>query len=1096
LALTAPHFLKPYLPDIQIPMTRHLILILPFILFWTTSVAQNDSLIHPWYHIEQGKMLVDSGKFEQAIKHFKFIDPRDTSYVLALTEMASAYFDNGQYDEAIDAAAKGLAKPSPYRSQLLITQGMAYSEKGAYDQAQATFEIGLKEFPLYPAFTLQFGRMLYAQKKYAEAEKYFFTVLETSPFNSSAHLHLGIMSLLRGEKVHGMMAMGIYMALNNTANSRLITLERFVKNELTDEFTVAPSADNAFARLDEIIRSKIAIEEEYKTRIPINAGIVRQYQLLFDQLGTQEFKGNNAWLTFYLPIYKSLLNGKAHDAFIYHILKSSSIKHVPEWTSKNEKSLQQFYSVINAAISRLRGSRTLDASWGINGQVSFWYDGNSRLEAIGNMNDKNQRIGQWYYFADNGTMIAKGVYDAGSKTGLWHYYNDSGVPTSFEYSTNGEQTIFNEQGQVRQKFFLKDDLIEGELINYNSCGTAEERVQFKNGNREGVTEIYSVTGKVLEKLNYVQDSLHGKYQVYYESGALQVEGNYNMGVLDEGFKRYHTNGKLASAGDYIKGIGTGIWKFYHDNGILKEVGEFKNDLPAGEFKYYDRYGIITEKRTYNDSGKYEGEDILYHNGVKHFRLMYKNDIPIEATYYDLKGNVIATYGDANGTFKGKGYYPTGELRSEYEYEKGKAVGQWKYYARAGHLERADDYADNQLHGKVIEYFSDKRVKSITHYKEGELHGHFESFHANGSKRISAWYQDGLLQQQWLSYYTNGKIKDDDYYVNDQLNGSSYFYSPNGNLQSETVYDNGSITGLNKYNQRGEISSTTTTAGNKISVVTKYKSGKESSHTDLMCGKVNGIINTYLADGKPYLVQNFVNNKYEGECKNFSADGSLEFTGSYQDGNSEGTWTWYYTNGKIELTGWYVNDERDSLWTYYHENGKLSAVLTYRLGLKHGLAKIYSPDGVLVLEKKYDKGDLIAYRDVLGKDTQWKNFNGTGVVRGHYADGKPAAEDSYTNGELDGTCKLYYATGVVFSIENFARGLSEGVTVFNYPTGKPRVKKLYKADNMEGRWEYFTSTGQLEKVENYAEGLLNGPVELYNSGVKVKEVKFWYGIPTE
>jgi antitoxin component YwqK of YwqJK toxin-antitoxin module/lipopolysaccharide biosynthesis regulator YciM len=1091
------HFFLPYSIDIQNPMMRHLILILSFMLLWGATTAQNDSLIHPRFHIERGKMLVDSGKFKQAIKQFKFIDPRDTSYVLALKEMANAYFENEQYDEAIAAAAKGLLKPSPYRSVLLITQGMAYTEKGAYDKARATYELGLKEFPFYPPFILQYGRMLYAQDNYAEAEKYFFKVLETSPFNSSAHLHLGIISLLRGEKVNGMMAMGIYMALNNTANSRLVTLERFVKNELTDEFSVPPSEDNAFARLDEIIRSKIAMEDGYKTKIPINAGIVKQYQLLFEQLAAQDFQGNSAWVTFYLPIYKSLAKANAQEAFIYHILKSSSIKVVPEWTSKNGKSLQQFYDVINSAITRLRGTRTLEPSWGIAGPVSHWYDGNSRLDAIGNMNAKEKRVGQWYFFADNGTLIAKGVYDAeGKKTGLWNYYNESGVPTSFEQSVNGEQIVFNEQGKVRQKFVLKNNAIEGELINYNACGGVEDRIQFKEGNREGASLVYSITGAVLEKLNYVKDSLHGKYQYYYESGVLQVESNYKNGKLHETFKRYHPNGKLASHGAYDNGNAVGPWKFYHNNGVVKEEGEFKNDLPVGEFKYYNRYGVLTEKRQYNDSGKFDGDDIFYHNGALHYKLINKNDIPVEATYYDLQGKVIATVGDANGTFKGKGYYPTGELRSEYQYEKGKATGTWKYYERTGQLERADEYADGNLHGKAIEYFSDKRVKSITSYKEGELHGRFESFYENGNKRVAGWYQDGMLQQQWLTFYANGKIKDDDYYLNDKLVGSSYYYSPTGELISESIYDNGLISDVIKYNPRGEVISSTITTGNKITIVTKYKSGKDITRTDVVCGKVNGNINTYLPDGKPYFIQNFVNNKSEGENRNFSADGSLEFVGSYQEGNSVGVWTWYYPNSKPELIGNYVNDERDSLWTYYHENGKLSAVLEYRDGSKHGIAKYYSPDGVLILEKKYDEGDLIAYRDVLGKDTQWKNFSGTGTIRAHYADGKPAIEENFLNGVMHGVCKLFYTTGIVFSSESFSEGLNEGASVFNHPTGKLRVKKLYKDDNAEGRWEYFNAAGQREKVENYSVGLLHGATEFYSNGVKTKEVKFWYGIPTE
>src|SRR5688572_1980553 len=164
-------------------MLRYRVLILPLVLVSSFTWAQTDSLIHSGYHIDQSKILLDSGLFEQAVQELRYVDPRDTNYVYALTELANVYFVNEQYDEDIATAKLGLLKSSPYRSRLLTTQGMAYAEKKDYSQAIATFETGLKEFPFYATFPIQYGKVLYTQKQYVEAEKYFFRALETTPFH-------------------------------------------------------------------------------------------------------------------------------------------------------------------------------------------------------------------------------------------------------------------------------------------------------------------------------------------------------------------------------------------------------------------------------------------------------------------------------------------------------------------------------------------------------------------------------------------------------------------------------------------------------------------------------------------------------------------------------------------------------------------------------------------------------------------------------------------------------------------------------------------------------------------------------------------------
>jgi len=259
--------------------------------------AQTDSLVGSGVVINSAKQLYDSGKYELAIKELLHIDPRDTNYVYSLSELTRSYFENKQYDKTILSCEKGLVSSSPFRSSLLNSMAKAYAAQGNFEKAYSILTRAINEFPFDYRLTYRYGVILYEQKKFNEAETQLFKTIDLNPFHSGAHLYLSEMSMLRGQKVRGMFSMGVYLALNNTMNTQLVILEHFVKNELTDEYTIPPSP-NSFERLDEFISAKISFEDDYKTKIPIDLGVVKQYQLLFDQLGEQKDAGDDPWMKF------------------------------------------------------------------------------------------------------------------------------------------------------------------------------------------------------------------------------------------------------------------------------------------------------------------------------------------------------------------------------------------------------------------------------------------------------------------------------------------------------------------------------------------------------------------------------------------------------------------------------------------------------------------------------------------------------------------------------------------------------------------------------------------------------------------------------
>lgn len=1068
-----------------------------FLCSFHLAYSQIDSLVNSGVQLQKAKSLSDSGLYDLALKELKRVESRDTNYLKSLSALIDAYLLKEQYTEAIETAHRGLLRPSSLRSDFLLGQAMAYSLKRDFEKAKTIFDAGILEYPFYPAFILQKGKMYYSQGNYEEAEKLFLQALELSPFNSISHLHLGVISMLRGEKVHGMMSMGIYLAINNSSNKQLVLLERFVKNELTDEFSISPSTENAFARLDGILRSRIALEGGYKTRILIEAGVVRQYQLLFDQLAiTQEYSSSDPYVKYYLPIYQQLIKTGLQDAFMFHILKSTTFKQVPEWTKKNQSTIEKFYDNINMTMKLLREKKTLPAL-GYKEEVLCSYYEDSKMKSIGNKNANDLPTGPWYYYFQNGALQAMGHYDTqGKKMGLWKYYNDLGYLTSTENYETGLRERFTSDGKPWQRYYLKNNEVDGEIFIYYDCGAIHEHLVYRKGMRNGAGKVYGVDGTVLERFTYSNDSLEGKYESFYETGEKQVISNYVHGNLHGVFTRYHRNGNIFSHGNYQDGKAIGPWKFYHDNKQVSEEGQYTNDLATGEFRYYDRKGRLIEVKNYNSEGKIHGDNIVYHQGALYYKLKNEDGRMVSATYFNLDGKEIATYKEINGNMTGHSHFLTGEVRSDYSFQNGKATGLWKYYTRFGNVESEYHYANDQIHGSVVEYHPNKSIKIKLYYQGGEKHGPYEEYYSNGKMRARGWYQNGMTQQQWLYYFPNGTIKSDEYFLNDQQVGVANYYSPDGKLFNSDEMRDEALLNYQLFNEQGEQISTMTVDKSNSKVLAKYKSGQEFHGVELMCGKLWGKNNVLLSDGKIFRSRNYLNGKLHGLSENAHPFGDTATKGNYVNGNSEGKWIWYYPGGAIETTGNYLNDERDSVWTYFHNNGTLSNLNLYENGKRNGISKVYGPDGQLILEKNFIQGELLSYRPATTPNNQWIAFSGKASIKINYADGKPALEDNYENGLLHGAQKIYYSNGKLYSHLNYAFGDYEGQQITYYPDGKIQSKRNYLMDNESGRSEWYDATGKIERVEHYDAGFLHGLCTNYQNGKKVKEVKFWYGLPTE
>jgi uncharacterized protein len=1055
--------------------------------------SQKIEFSNPAEIIEQAKERSDSGRYDQAIALLRKIAPRDTAYNAARLRMTYAFIDNDQPDSALAICKQQLATRSDQRSEFLRLQGHALASKKEHDKA-IEFLLGvLKEYPTMVNIRYSVAAMYFDTKQYEKASQQCFKALEINPFYGLAHKLLGRIAILQGRKVHGMMAMGMYIGVNPNDNGGLVLLNQFADNQVTDEGSVPAFGTNSAPRLDQMIRAKIALDEGFKSKFSISAPVIKQFELLFDQLNSLTPNPNDHYLKYYLPIYQSIKNNNQIEAFIYHILTSSSIEEVKKWRNKNDKLLSAFYTSTNTVLGEPRKNLAFP-ELGFPEKTNIWYDNSNKVSAIGKYeNDKRQ--GKWLFVYSNGEKSAEGVYNsAGEKIGVWKYYYDNGKEKSVENMDTGETTVYSKKSIKSEHFFLKNDKIDGDVELFYRNGQRSKLIAYVAGERQGKQIDYYPDGRVAANYSNVQGKVNGPYELFHPNGKIKIRTTFKDDYYNGKFEDFFINGKLKSVGEYANGLLTGNWKLYYRNGQLSATGNYTSKgKPVGEWLYYDYTGIQTEKRNFDDEGRYHGENVHYEDGKQKGVWLYKKDILIKYTAFNPEGKVLFTAGNNNGNFYAKVYDIDGILRREGNFADGKADGLWKYYNRYGALIRQYNYKKDKLHGKAIEYFANGKTMNELTYENGEQNGLFTQYYSSGGISNEGWYVDGNPEQRWLTYFPDGTLEKDEYFITGQSIGHTYNFAVDGKRYSAVKGSGELIEDIVFYNSKGNVSSTKRVDGTKEVYEQFFTNKKLKARDELYAGNFSNHRTVYFPDGSIFYDYEMLKNNRHGKYMVNYPDGKLLKSGEYEDGERVGLWKTYHENGKLLSQGKYFEGKEDSVWTFYFDNGTVSSKGIWKDGSKHGNFIYYNPDGKAIIEKLFKHDEFVAYRSLTAATPgEWVNFTGTGAIDIKYSDGKPAWHQEYKNGLHEGVHKEYFSNGTVYEETSYVGGDRHGDYKAYHANGKLKEKTTYKNDNYDGTDEHYNESGTVISKTEYRQGYQHGKTVLYDKGQKVKEYNFWYG----
>lgn len=251
------------------------------------------------------------------------------------------------------------------------------------------------------------------------------------------------------------------------------------------------------------------------------------------------------------------------------------------------------------------------------------------------------------------------------------------------------------------------------------------------------------------------------------------------------------------------------------------------------------------------------------------------------------------------------------------------------------------------------------------------------------------YAQGELVGGYVTYYPNGKVEKQvaqDGQGRQHGIGSKYF--PDGTLELRGDWRHGMPEGEHqRYHATGKLSETSI-----------YRDGKQ----------LDGPVQTFDENGKLSSSYTLRGGKMEGEMLTYFPDGKIASRSEMQHGKSNGVTTNYYPDGAVHARMTQVNDLPTGEALEFYPDGKVQSRQQY--GDKGGLLKLqrYSPQGVLVLERNWDK-----------------QLREQGTSRSWYESGKPEQSIDYVNDRRDGWSRSWHEDGSLKSECQYVAGKARG-----------------------------------------------------------------------
>lgn len=357
----------------------------------------------------------------------------------------------------------------------------------------------------------------------------------------------------------------------------------------------------------------------------------------------------------------------------------------------------------------------------------------------------------------------------------------------------------------------------------------------------------------------------------------------------------------------------------------------------------------------------------------------------------------------------------------------------------------------------------------------EKEGEWKFFHKNGKLKEHCSYVKGKLNGDYKEYYENGKLKQNLTYAEGKLNGKQKLYFSNGALKGEYDYVNDVFTGYE---------------------YAYYSGGQLKFKVQIKDAKYDGELTHYYPNGSKKEVLSYSKDNKEGKYVEYfpNPKDKIKSEGMYTENFPTGEWKYYYENGKISNQGSFGKKGlKDGVWKTYTPDGVLYSDDTYSNGKSEGVGKAYYEDGKVYEEFYYKKNRITSYKyyDKSGKLVKEQNKQKNEFVFELYNPNGTIRKTGKTIGEnLDGPLVSYDAFGIKVSYVDYVNDIKSGAEQSFFTNGQLKTDYKYKDGEALGMYTRYNSLGKITLQGYYENSQEQGYWITYNHDGSLSEINYY------
>ena len=1065
--------------------------------------------------IEKGIKFHDEEKYKEAIEQFQLVNKNDTAYPYALSEIALSFLASDQPLEAIKVCKKGLELHSAYEASFYKMLGDAYDNADSLNKAIEAYREGIKRYPFISNFHYEMGAAYAKHHNDTAAMRCFIKSFQMNPLHAATHWQLGMLAARNHRYTEAILSIQMLMLIENgsgRALNSLLTIDKMSSGEYQplpeDSIVKLTEGGNSFEEIEEIIRSKSALSDRYKTTVKIKfTRIVKTLQALNEKL-TYDAGDKNFWMQTYVPLFVELQKQKMFSGLIYHMFGGVSDEETQKVCKSNKSDVDKMLSLAGELWTKKHKAESVVVN-GKTYSTDIRHHGNGFPSAIGEFNPTRKiNVGPWVYLYETGKLKTEGSYNNnGELEGEWKFYDSDGnlkkIVNYTNGAMNGKYELYYSNGQVSQKGNNKNGNVDGKVDYYYSTGAKNAIINFVNDKKEGDEEVYFHNGKLHWKGLYKNGNNNGEYKEYYDNGQLMLASNFIDGKVTDDIKEYFRGGQIKTEGKKVNGLEEGEWKYYFNNGQIEKTGNYSKGKEGGLWKEFFRTGTLSTEYVLTSGAKNGIIKYYDEDGVQFSELEYASGSFKKYKYFDKTHKVISSGEERGGKLNFVSYYPDGSKNTEGLFLDGKRSGFFVQYHNTGRKASELNYINGNLNGECKWYFNNGKVKEISNYKNDEPEGYYSYFHKNGKLQTEGYYVKNEREGEWRSYYLNGNLQNILYYMGNDSYGYQQYFDESGRLQFENYYDAtellGSLTGYDTVGVRvyksdlikGSGETTTLHINKKINQKATFKNGVK-----------DGEVTYFFPSGKKKLIQHYTDRKQVGQEVSYYPNGNMKHEMYFKDDKNDSVAINYSEDKKITYKRFLKEDNLEGTAIRYHENGNRSSEGKYVNDEKEGYFTYYTTDGTTVrIRLNFHEGKMVSY-SYLDKTGNFVpeipiKLKADKVVS-YYQNGTKSTEINLADGDYEGKRFYYYPNEKIESDDTFKDDEVEGLSKEYYENGSLRNEENFLAGEFDGVCKYYNDKGVLVKQINYNVGAINGAVIYYDelTGKVKKKIMYVNNIPYE